>query len=88
MRANKITQCAQDVERKLRDVHKGQSRGAPLGHPRWQQCSATVKAIHYEMDHPCMDKASNDLDPPTSKRVMRIFDDNLEKVFLGGMSLA
>jgi hypothetical protein len=40
------------------------------------------------MDQPPMDKAPNDGDPLSSKRVMRIFDDNLKEVFLGSMSFA
>jgi hypothetical protein len=40
------------------------------------------------MDQPRVDKAPNDQDPPSSKRMMRIFNDNIEKVFLGSMSWA
>jgi hypothetical protein len=40
------------------------------------------------MGQPRVDKAANDRDPPSCKRMMRIFNDNIEKVFLGSMSLA
>jgi hypothetical protein len=40
------------------------------------------------MDQPRVDKTPKDRDPLSSKRMMRIFNDNLTKVFLGSMSLA
>jgi hypothetical protein len=39
------------------------------------------------MDHARMNKASNDRHPLSGKRMMLIFDDNIEEVFLGSMSL-
>ena len=88
MRASKITQLAKSVERKARNVHHRKRRGACFRHPSGQQGSATVWAIHYKMDHARMNKTSNDRDPPSGKRMMRIFDDYVEEVFLGSMSLA
>jgi hypothetical protein len=35
-----------------------------------------------------METAANDWNPASRKRVMRVFDDDLEEVFVGGMSLA
>jgi len=87
MRADKITQLAQSAERKARDVHYRQRRGARFRHPSGQQGSATVWAIHYKMDHARMNKASNDRHLLSGKRMMRIFDDNIEEAFLGSMSL-
>ena len=51
MRADKITRVAQSAEGKERDVRHWKRRGARFRHPRRQQGSATVRAIHYKMDH-------------------------------------
>ena len=45
-------------------------------------------AIHHEVDQTRIDTAANDRNPASRKRVMRVFDDDLEEVFAGGMSLA
>src|SRR5208282_2831486 len=47
----KITRVAQSAEGKARDVRHWKRRGARFRHPRRQQGSATVRAIHYKMDH-------------------------------------
>jgi len=51
MRADKITRVAQSAKGKARDVRHWKRRGARFRHPRRQQGSATVRAIHYKMDH-------------------------------------
>ena len=88
MRTNQITKRVKNVKGKPRDIHHWQSRGVRVGHPRRQQSPATVRTIHYEMDHAPMDNATKDRDPPSRKRMMQIFNDNVEQVFLGSMSLA
>ena len=87
MRADKITQVAQSAEGKARDVHHRKRRGARFRHPRGQQDSATVRAVHYKMDHARMNKTPNRHDPPSGERMMRIFNDDIDEVFLGSMSL-
>ena len=88
MRADKITQRAENAERKSRDGDYGESSRMELCHPRGQQRPALVRAIHHEVDQTRMDTAANDRNPTSRKRVMRVFDDDLEEVFAGGMSLA
>ena len=51
MRTDKITRVAQSAEGKARDVRHWMRRGARFRHPRRQRGSATVRAIHYKMDH-------------------------------------
>ena len=88
MRADKITQGTENAERKARDGDYGESRRMGLCHPGGQQRPAPVWAIHHEVDQARMDTAANDWNPASRKRVMRVFDDDLEEVFVGGMSLA
>ena len=88
MRADKITQRAENTERKPRDGDHGESRRMGLCHPRGQQRPALVRAIHHEVDQTRMDTAANDRNPASRKRVMRVFDNDLEELFAGGMSLA
>ncbi len=80
MRTNQITKRVKNVKGKPRDIHHWQSRGVRVGHPRRQQSPATVRTIHYEMDHAPMDNATKDRDPPSRKRMMQIFNDNVEQV--------
>lgn len=88
MRADKITQRAENAERKSRDGDYGESSRMGLCHPRGQQRPAPVRAIHHEVDQTRMETAANDRNPTSRKRVMRVFDDDLVEVFAGGMSLA
>ena len=88
MRADKITQRTENAERKARDGDYGESRSTGLCHPRGQQRPAPVRAIHHEVDQTRMDTVANDWNPASRKRVMRVFDDDLEEVFAGGMSWA
>lgn len=80
MRADRITQVAQSAEGETRDVHHRKRRGARFHHPRGQQDSATVRAVHYKMDHARMNKTPNRHDPPSGERMMRIFNDDIDEV--------
>ena len=88
MRADKITQRAENAERKSRDGDYGESSRMGLCHSRRQQRPAPIRTIHREVDQTRMDTAANNRNPTSRKRVMRVFDDDLEEVFAGGMSLA
>ena len=87
MRADKITQRAENAERKSRDGDYGESSRMGLCHPRGQQRPAPVRAIHHEVDQTRMETAANDrIDVPQAGD--EGIDDDLVEVFAGGMSLA
>jgi hypothetical protein len=87
MYSNEITERVKCVERKPWDFHHWQARSAGFRHPSGQQNPASIWTFNHEVDQTRVDYAPEDGDPPPDEWMMRIFNDDLEVVFLGSMSL-
>jgi hypothetical protein len=87
MCSNEIAERVKCVERKSWDFHHWQARSTGFRHPSGQQNPASIWTFNHEVDQTRVDYAPEDCDPPPNKWMMRIFNDDLEVVFLGSMSL-
>jgi hypothetical protein len=87
MYSDEIAERVECVERKSWDFHHWQARSLGFCHPSGQQNPASIWTFNHEVDQTRIDYAPEDRDPPPNEWMMRIFNDDLEVLFLGSMSL-
>jgi hypothetical protein len=86
MYCNDAVKRSKRLERKPWNVDDRQRGGVGLSHPRRQQNAASVRLFDDKVGVVRMDDAAERKDALAATRMMRISDNNFERLFLGSMS--
>lgn len=86
MQVDEPAQVPQASKGKPRRSHHGRHRRVGLGHPRRQQQPVATWQFDDEVRGACVKEMTHNLEAFAGMWVMRILDNDLKRLLLGGMS--
>ena len=86
MQVDEPTQLPQTSKAQSRRRPHGRRRRVDLGHPSRQQQLAAIRQFDDKMSVAGVKQTPNDCEACAGSRVMRIVDNDLERLLLGSMS--